>query len=378
MDSVIESQSFTAEDLKKLLAWKEHPCVSIYIPTHRRRMEARPDAILFRNLRRDVERILARDVPGPIAREISSKLDSLDREDFWENGTGNDGLAVFAAPGLFSTYRLPGKFPELQVVGATFHTKPLMRFLQSSSLAYHVLSLNLHRVTLHEGFGDSIREVPVRLPQSPEAEAPEPPPKGHRDRQDKRRPDAGEEAKVDVEKFFRAIARDLWKNHLRGTTKPLILAAPAQHQPIFRRVAQIQTLLETGIVADPSKLSPDDLKAEARRVLEPELQKRVAKAREEFGLALSRGHGSDDLKTVAGSVARGRVKLLFVESGRRIWGMLSPETGEILPGDPSRNAYDVDLLDEMAEITLSRGGEVYVLRGDEMPTPKGIGAIFRF
>ena len=83
MESVTESHSFTAEDLKKLLAWKEHPCVSIYIPTHRRRMEARPDAILFRNLRRDVERILARDVPGPISREISSKLDSLDREDFW-------------------------------------------------------------------------------------------------------------------------------------------------------------------------------------------------------------------------------------------------------------------------------------------------------
>ena len=378
MDSVTEAQSFTAEDLKKLLAWKEHPCVSIYIPTHRRRMEARPDAILFRNLRRDVERILARDVPGPVTREISSKLDSLDREDFWENGTGNDGLAVFAAPGLLATYRLPGKFPELQVVGATFHTKPLMRFLQSSSLSYYVLSLNLHRVTLHEGFGDSIREVPSRLPQSPQEEVAEPSSKGHRDRQDKRRPDTGEETKVDIERFFRAVARDVWKNHLRGTTKPLILAAPAQHQPIFRKVAQIQTLLDAGIVADPSKLGLEDLKAEARRVLEPELQKRVAKAREEFGLALSRGQGSDDLKTVALSVARGRVRLLFVESGRRIWGMLSPETGEILPGDPSRNAYDVDLLDEMAEITLSRGGEVYVLRGDEMPTPKGIGAIFRF
>jgi hypothetical protein len=337
----------------------------------------RPDAILYRNLRRDVERILARDVPGATAREISSKLDSLDREDFWDNGRGSDGLAVFAAPGWLMTYRLPGHFPELQVVGATFHTKPLIRFLQSSSLSYYVLSLNVHRVVLHEGFGDSIREVPIRVPPAP-GEEEGAPQRGHRERQNIRRPDTREEAKLDIEKFFRAVARDLWKNHLRGTTKPLILAAPAQHQPVFRKVAQIQTLIDAGIVADPSKMSPDDLRAEARRVLEPEIQKRVARARDEFGLALSRGQGSDDLRAVASSVAAGRVRLLFVESGRRIWGMLNPETGEILPGDPSRNAYDVDLLDEMAEITLSRGGEVYVLRGEDMPSPRGIGAIFRF
>jgi hypothetical protein len=328
-----------------------------------------------------VDRILTRDLPGPATREIRERLERIDCEEFWDQGTASDGLAVFAASGFFAAFRLPGKFPELQVVGGTFHTKPLIRFLQSNSASYHLLALNADHAVLYEGFGDALREVPLRgVPATLEdlLKTEDGAPKSRRDRRSIGQGNAREEAKLDAERFFRALARDLWKNHLLAVGKPLILAAPGHHQPLFRKVAQIPTLLEKGIVADPSKMSLEDLKIEARRVLEPEIGRRIAAAREEFGLARSRGHGSDSLQAIAPAVTEGRVRLLFVESGRRIWGLLDRATGDILPGDPARNAYDVDLLDEVAEVTISRGGEVYVLPKDEMPTVNGIAAIFRF
>jgi hypothetical protein len=359
--------------------------VSIYLPTHRRATEARSDSILYRNLCRDVQRILTKDVPGAAGRDISSRLESFDCEEFWDQGRRSDGLAIFASPTFSACYRLPGQFPELNVVGGTFHTKPLIRFLQGNSLSYHLLALNAHRVALYEGHGDSIHEVPlVGVPQAPDAEASNSSEPHHGSRQkgaDRIHYGQGgpkEHAKDEIEKFFRAVAKEVWRQNLRNSTKPLILAAPGHHQPIFRKVAQIPVLLEAGIVADPAKLSHDDLKAEARRVLEPEIVRRIARVKDDFGLARSKGQGSDSLQAVAHAVVEGRVRLLLVESGRRIWGLLDTTSGEVLPGDSSRNAYDVDLLDELAESTLARGGEVFVLKKDDMPTVQGIAAVFRF
>ncbi|MBI4602802.1 MAG: hypothetical protein HY721_12670 [Planctomycetes bacterium] len=359
--------------------------MSIYLPTHRRNQEARSDHIRYKNLCREVERVLARDVPGAAAREVKARLEELDREELWDEGRRSDGFAAFVCRGFSSCYRLPGTFPELQVVGGSFHTKPLIRFLQGNSFAYHVLAVNLHRVALYEGHGDSIQEVPLEgVPQAPEGgERGSPEVSGAArgkgaDRFHYGQGGPKEHAKEEIEKHFRGVAREVWKGRLRSSARPLVLAAAAHHQPIFRRVAQIPVLLEAGIVADPAKLSPEEIKAEARRVLEPEIQRRIAKVKDEFGLARSRGQGSDDLQEVSRSVMAGRVNTLIVESGRRIWGMLHLGTGEIVPGDSARNAYDVDLLDELAEAALVRGAQVYVLGKDEMPTARGLAAVFRY
>lgn len=363
----------------------------MYQPTHRRRTEGRTDAILYRNLCRNVERMLAEEVPGAASREILDRLRSYDCEEFWEDCGSADGLCVFAARGFQAAYRLPGSFPELEVVGATFHTKPLIRYLQSNSMTYYILSLNLGRVALYEGLGDSIREVPLKgVPLSLDGEGGRDGQKVQRgSRQTVSRRRSGdrvhfgqggrrEQVQTDLEKFFRQVAKGLWKNHLRASTRGVVLAAPAQHQALFRKVAQIPTLLDTGVVVDPTRLSPEDLRDEARRALEPEIQRRIQEATEEFGLARSRGHGTEILTEVATLVAAGRVKRLLVEGGRRIWGAVNAETGEIMPGERDRNVHDVDLLDELAELTLVRGGEVFVLTRDEMPVTSGIAAILRY
>ena len=377
--SVEPRLEFATEDLKRLLEPRDPPCVSIYMPTHRRKMEGRSDVILFRNLCRESERVLEKDVPGVVAREIVERLKALDQEEFWDEGPRRDGLAFFVAQGFSIAYRLPGQFPELNVVGGSFHTKPLIRFLQSNAVAYHLLALNAHRVALYEGHGDSIHELPLPgIPQVPGTENGTEMEAGAPDRMRFGQGGPKDQAKVDLEKHFRNVAREIWKGSLRASSRPMILAAPGQLQSVFRRVAQISALIEEGVVVDPAKLSLDELRTEARRVLEPEIQRRIGKVRDEFSLAQSKKHGSDALKLVARAVVEGRVKTLLVESGRRIWGLLDAASGDILPGDSSRNAHDVDLLDELAELSLSRGGEVYVLKKDEMPTQQGIAAVFRF
>ena len=100
--------------------------------------------------------------------------------------------------------------------------------------------------------------------------------------------------------------------------------------------------------------------------------------RSSHGFAMSRQQGSDRLTDVARAAAAGRIKRLFVESGRRVWGILDRTTGDLIRGEEHKNAYDTDLLDDLAELTLSHGGSVLVLPPEDMPTDGGVAATYRF
>jgi hypothetical protein len=76
--------------------------------------------------------------------------------DFWNHTL--DGLAVLVAPKMFRVYRLQRPVPELAVVADSFHTKPLMRILQSAD-RYQVLGLNRREIKLFEGNRDALDEV---------------------------------------------------------------------------------------------------------------------------------------------------------------------------------------------------------------------------
>ena len=376
------SYAFTAADLKTLLAPRPAPCVSVYFPAHRRRTEARADSILYRNLCREVEKMLQRDASSSVTRAIVRSLESLDEPEFWARGS--EGVAVFASEDFAACFRLPLEFPTLEVVGGSFHTKPLIRYLQEG-LSYQVLVLSLHRVTLYDGWGDGLQEVELHgVPSSMEEalgieEVP-----GYRGSHPRGGEDhhaqgsGGDDAKVSIEKYFRGVARGLARNGLKESRKPLLLATQRQHQSIFRKVAQLPALVEEGIISDGTKLTREAIRTEARRLLKPGFAAHVAKAKEDHGLAVSRGQGSDRLKDVARAAAAGRVKRLFVESGRRIWGLLDRTTGDLVPGEEHKNAYDTDLLDDLAELTLSHGGGVLVLPPEDMPTKGGVAATYRF
>src|SRR3546814_15134496 len=69
-----------------------------------------------------------------------------------------EGLAVLGAAGLFRVYRLQRPVADLAIVADSFHTKPLMRIVQSAD-RYQVLGLNRHSARLFEGNRDSIDEI---------------------------------------------------------------------------------------------------------------------------------------------------------------------------------------------------------------------------
>jgi hypothetical protein len=410
-------RQITSEDVAGLLTGQDTPCISLYQPTHRRHPENQQDPIRYRNLLAEMENSLRQKYPAGEVETLLEKFRALERDDdFWNHRT--DGLAILSSPGTFRVFDLQRTVPELLVVAASFHLKPLLRVLQSAD-RYQILAVSRREAKLYEGNRYALdpvelTDVPSTITEALGEELTDqhlsvasygagaaraggggaaPSVHAHGDKKD--------EVDIDRDRFFRVVDRGILEHHSRPSGLPLMLAALTEHHEPFRAVSHNPFLMADGVRANPEALGIDQLRAEAWRIIEPIYQQRQAGLVDNYQVARSRHLGSDDLAQVARAATEGRVGTLLVEDDRQIPGTIDAATGRIdsdglaeskvrwdlrerqrqagqaLPGDLSDPGVD-DVLDDLAELVLRMKGEVVVVPADRMPSDTGVAATYRF
>ncbi len=318
------------EFIQELLTIGHQPCLSLYMPTHRSHPENLQDPLRFRNLLKQLEKsLLSKYSPGEVKKHIEP-LEALVNEYSLWNHTSN-GLAVFSTNGLFKIVGLSVSVEEMAMVADSFHTKPLMQYLQSTD-RYHVLGLSLHDIRLFEGNRHSLAEIEL-LPGIPrtitEALGDDLTDKhstvasyggtggestsmhhGHSGR--------NEEVEKDAERFFRVVANNIYERYSKPTGLPLILAALPEHHSLFESVNKNPLLLSKSIAVNPTSVSTDKLVNLAWEIMEPEYNLKLDSFVSSFEQARVNGKGSDDYKEVAVAAVEGRVDTLIVEADRII------------------------------------------------------------
>jgi len=366
------------------------PCLSLYQPTHRHHPGNKQDPIRFGNLVKALEQSLRQ---GYAKAEIEPLLEPLrtvaNDRDFWDHTL--DGLAILRASTVFRVYRLQRAVPELAIVADSFHTKPLMRILQSAD-RYQVLGLSRQEFRLFEGNRDVLDEVEpapeiprtmdkalgVGLTEPHQASVPYGGVGGKSS--PVRRGRDGRQAAIDIdtERFFRAVDRGVLEQHSRPSGLPLILAALPEHHHLFHEISDNPYLIDDSIDVHPDSLSSiDELRRRAWKVVEPHYLARLSSLAEEFGGARSNGLGDDDLAQVVKAVVGGRVGTLLIEAGREIPGRLDAATGKIEFDDLAHPEVD-DVLDDLGTLVLKMGGQVVVVPAERVPTKTGVAAIYRY
>jgi len=379
----------TNEFRASLLSAHESPCLSLYQPTHRHHPGNQEDPIRFRNLVKQLDQSLQKKYSTEEIRPLLEPFEALSRDhDFWNHTT--DGLAVFGAPGLFQVFGLQRTTRELAVVADSFHTKPLLSFLQSAD-RFQVLALNLHEIKLFEGNRDALDEialasgVPRTLTEALGEELTDPHQTvasyggtggasvamrhGHGDKKD--------EMDIDTERFFRIVDRAILESHSQPSGLPLILGALPEHHGHFRKQSQNPFLLEEGIKIHPDALQKAEFRERAWNIFQPRYQAKLAALADEFAVAKSKGLGQEDVKQLAEAAAAGRIATLLVEADRQIAGRIDGATGQVEFKDVNHPEAD-DLLDDLGELVLKTGGRVVVVPADQMPTTTGAAATCRF
>jgi hypothetical protein len=372
---------------KVILATREAPCLSLYQPTHRQHPDNLQDPIRFRNLVKELAQSLRLKYAEREIEPLLAPLHALaDDTPFWNHTL--DGLAVLAAPDFFRVYRLQRPVAELAVVADSFHTKPLLRIVQSAD-RYQVLGLNRHEVRLYEGNRDHLdaielapgvpRTLDDALNRDVERErairthGPIRQAMGRHGASDVKQ-DAIE---ADTERFFRAVDQAVLEHHSRPTGLPLLLAAMPESHPLFREVSRNPHLLEASIDVLPGDLEMDALRGRAWEQMQPHYLERLAGLVDRLHAASHRAQATDDLAAAAKAAAAGRIETLLLDADRQIPGRTDAGSGEITLGKLDDPETD-DLLDDLGERVLATGGEVVVVPAERMPTRTGLAAIYRF
>jgi hypothetical protein len=376
--------SFGRHEMEALLAPQEPPCISVFLPTPRPSASSDGEGVRLRNLLRQAEERLPE---GPQrATLIEPLVDAARADDERRLARGPArGLALFRSAALFARHWLPVTVPEKVVVADTFHVRPLLRFLQDDQ-RYYVLALSQHHVALYEGTAYSLEPVEVAgLPASLD-EAGLGPREGPVFLQLRRagrgrttfHGHGGPETahKGDLPRFFRAVDRALWPR-LRGERAPLILAGVAAHWPVYRAVSRYPHVAAVGIEGNAADLGAGELRERAAGHAREIVHARDERVLRDFARARRKGLGAVGVEAVAAHAARGRVRLLLLPGGVPVWGSLDVVSGRVTRSDgPVENKDDV--LDDVAELVLRRGGDVLAVPAERMPDGSEAAALLRW
>jgi len=373
-------RTVTVTEVRSMISTQQHPCISIYMPTDGGPPGRHEDRIRWKNLVRSAGRLLEGTYPATWARALLEPI----ADAFSEAPARPGGVAVLRSPDVDARYWLPVKVPEIAVVSSSFHTKPLVSYLDRNR-RYFVLGLSERSMALHEGTPFSLRRLEVELPAfgrvSPgtaqaysgvhggtgaaRASA----------RHGWREPSAAH--KSELLRRFRAVDRFV-SCRLRDEAAPLVLAGVGYYHPIYRSVSRYPYLLDDGVEGNVEHARLEEIYERAWPIVAAHEGDLIATVRTQYALALAAGRAGDRLYAVAHAAARGRVRLLLHAEAVHVWGYVEPETGVCRVHDRQRDAEDADVLDDICEMVIRHGGDVVEVPPDRMPSTSPIAAVYRY
>jgi Bacterial archaeo-eukaryotic release factor family 11 len=363
----------TRSAVERLLSARDGPCVTIYLSTSSITQEAQAARIELKNLAADaMGQLEGEEVERGVVPELGEALDELgEDEDFWAEQARS--LAIFAAPGMLRTYRLPNRLGNSVEVADRFFIKPLLRAVTFPQAAF-VLALAAGSVRLVEVLPDG-PPFTVDVPGLPKDAASAAGKSSIADRSPSRRLQGSEGQKVLLRQYARKVDQAL-RGVLAGLELPLILAATEPLESIYRSMNTYPHLAETGLGGNPDGVGDAELAAEARSVLDDVYARELTALRDLFEQRLAQDRASTDLAMVARAATYGVVDTLFVDIDEKIPGYVDEETGAVTPAEDDASSYGV--VDEVARRVLLTGGRVLAVRRADVPAGGSVAAILRY
>lgn len=251
------------------------------------------------------------------------------------------GLIVFYSAAEKGYLKVQSSINDLTVVADSFHIKPLLRikntergfFLVSmSAKAIHVMVETNGHLYRMENYKNEPTEI-----------------------------DSNKGSRTPPREFIAQTSIEL--NKMFATYKlPIILAGVKDHLGHMRKLLDHSLLLEDAIVGNVEKLKTEELREKCFELLGPYYFRKEIESIQELNFAVKSNNAITYIEDIALSAVYGKIKKLFVVENKQLWGSINKYNGEIFISPRQSNSHDDDILDDICQIVLGKGGEVVVLK----------------
>jgi hypothetical protein len=333
-------RELTIKNLNILNVSSTGPMISLYLSKDMAILDQKSIEERWKDLLQKAEFFLLKDYTRTYVDQYMAKLRD---GKFIEKLEGLDqGIVVFHSTegfdGEVGYVRVQSDINDLVVVADSFHIKPLIR-IKNNVRGFFIVTM-------------SSRAINVLIENS-----------GHLIKLDSYRNEPGIDGtnKKDSKEFFLNAAQELNKL-FTAYRLPIILAGVKDHIGHMKKLLNQSMLMNESIVGNVEKMKAIELQERVYKILTPYYEEQELGALNELEIAMARERAITYLEDIAISAVYGKISKLFVVENRFVWGSINKHTGEIFIAPRQVNAHDDDVLDDLCQIVLEKGGEVIVVK----------------
>ncbi|OQW46763.1 MAG: hypothetical protein A4S09_02305 [Proteobacteria bacterium SG_bin7] len=297
--------------------------------------------------------------PVMLAEERDKFLEPFDKlvkdARLFKQMKGNIGL--FRNQDSFRVLSVPVDVEQTTQVATSFHVKPLLRWLQEDQ-EFLLLGLEQEAAHLYLGSKDSLRLVDsILFPDSDYLSLKK----------------AGLQKAKKTETFTWI---NEWISELTRVSKPKLFLAGEQSLVERMNISlKYKNSVKTPAANYFSKGNVGEISDGIRKLLKIESQKTIEKTLMEFRFAEEGNRTRKNIFQISKAVVKGKVRKLIVSDELSIFGKIDKKSGGLAIHPCDLDHEDDDILDDLAQMVLSQGGEVVVASKEEIPKGRPILAI---
>lgn len=277
----------------------------------------------------------------------------------------NGNVGLFRTPNSFRLLRLPVEVEQVCVVATTFHVKPLLRWMQIDR-DFLLLGLENGAASLYQGNQQTFQFVDAVL--FPEALG---------TREQAKDYSSLKRERLKAYKLEETLSWvNTWLVELTKEVKPrLFIAGERKLIDSFTRQLTYENFHKGALAHSFRQETVVSLCSEIRATLRKEARRSLESSLVEFYHAEDLNLAKRNIFQIAKAAIQGRIRKLIIADRISIFGKLDPKTGSLSIHPADLDHEDDDLLDDLAQTVLSKGGEVVVADRDEIPKGHPILAI---
>lgn len=251
----------------------------------------------------------------------------------------NGTIGLFRTFDSFRVLNVPVDVEFSCQVATSFHVKPLLRWLQADR-EFLLLGLEKDCARLYLGSQNSFKLVDsVLFPES-------------------------------------GMAINDWLNELTVSTRPkLFVAGEKSLVAGLHRHLDYKNTIRTPIANSFGKHNVSDICADIRTILKKESKMALERSLLEFKVLGGDKRLQRNIFQISKAVIQGKVRKLLVTDEMSIFGTIDKKTGGLALHPFDLDHEDDCILDDLAQMVLSQGGEVVIAKRDDIPNGRPILAI---